>query len=228
MDEVRLSDLTGARVRRLGGAEGIGTCADFVIDVPRARLARLLVERQTDIGPRQALISADRLSMAAGDMAASVREEELSAEGVPGSVIRAALDLEALPPVVVGPFGNSMAPVMAAAVMNALRPGAPGEDTAARPAIDRTRGSWHWFSRLRGLPVFDMRGKLGRLSDIVLDRRRLGAVRLDVEPDEGEVRSFPFAALRNVDPEETSIVLEPAGTPPYSADAIIDDLERRR
>ena len=115
MDEVRLSALIGTRVRRLGGADGIGTCADFVLDVAGARLVRLLVERQTDLGPRQALISVDRLSMSAGDMAASVREDELSAEGVPGSVLRAALDLEALPPVVTGPFGNSMAPVMAAA-----------------------------------------------------------------------------------------------------------------
>lgn len=218
---MRATDLIGSRVtRRESGAE-IGTCIDLVIDTERGRIERALVDLDGVARGAETLFARARLALVDGRLAVSASDAELAArrDRAEPEDPAGALDLAALPPVVVGPFGYTVAPAMAAAMAND-RAGAAQDGGHRRPAIGAEGRAWHWFTALRDAPVFELTTELGRFRDVMIVPEDLGCRFLFTQGEDGGWHVFDFAVIRNVDPKGRAIIVERSETPPYSAEAI--------
>jgi len=225
---MKMSGLVGAEVRRSGGAD-LGTCIDVLVDTEAGRVVYAFVDKGPATNLDHALYSRDKMKVVDGALELDVSDEEISAahervgeEDEPGPAMP--LDLSSMPPLVVGPFGYTVAPTMAGAVANAYAESSRHE---ARPEIGEGHGQWHWFANLRGLPVFSERGELGKLSDIIVNPDGLFCVTLMVTTDHGEIYALDFAKLRMVSRDEKSVVLDLEKTPPYSVERIRDEMAER-
>jgi len=226
---MKLSELMGTRVRRTGGGGDLGTCIDVLVDTEAGRVVYALVEKGPPANLDHALYAHRKMRVVDGVLELDVTGEEISAahdrvgeEDAPGPAMP--LDLTHMPPLVVGPFGYTVAPAMAGAVANAYAEKSRHE---TRPEISEGHEQWHWFANLRDLPVFSERGELGRLTDIIVNPDGLLCVTLMVTTDHGEIYALDFAKLRMVGRGETSVVLDLEKTPPYSVERIRSDLEKR-
>lgn len=218
---MRLNRTIGLNVLRKGTSDNLGELVDLLIDVSTGKVVYALVSPGTVSA--DVLLSRARLSESGGKLEADVSDEDLerfrvgSGEEVePGGP----LDLATMPPMVVGPFGNVIAPAMGAALFNALA----GRDRRERPRLDEAHATWHWFEALHGLSVFDATEDLGVLDDIVANPETLTCEALELRDSGGQLYNFPFDSIRMVSRGETSIVLELSKTPPYSVERIQDEL----
>lgn len=216
-----LNDLLKKQALRESDGATLGNVIDALIDVKDGRVVYLLVSQGYFDAPL--VLSRKRISLVDGKVMVDVGEDDLDrlrAEAGPETAPEQPLDLTAMPPLVIGPFGNAVAPAMGAAVYNALT----GRDRESRPALDKAHAEWHWFETLHGLPVFDSTGELGALDDIFVDPATLTCKTLALRDTGGQLYSFPFSKIRMVSRGETSIVLELSSKPSYSVERIREDL----
>lgn len=212
-----LRDLMGARLQ-VGDREGYFRDAFFRIEDGMLRYVAI------DIGgwlnTDDVIVSMDLMSPpdpAQDDAPWQVRLSEAALEGAPrwtDSGKRQEVDLRNWPPVIVGPFGGTLSPILLyeqvhAAAGDAAEP----EDTAsAAPLVRNLQRAGKWL----GLPAFDASGELGRIRDMEFD------------PDNGRILAFvlegpgpmpsrgveiPYRALRHLADGETHLVFGPAPVP---------------
>lgn len=218
---MKFNDLFGRAIVRSDTGEHLGRVVDALIDVQAGTLAYLLVAPEAHGAPF--VLNRDRISLRDGAPQADVSGAMFQATDRAEAADRAPagpLDLTAMPPLVIGPFGNTLAPVMGAAVFNALA----GRARQDRPALDAVHAHWHWFETLHGLPVFDGSGELGALDDIIFDPATLSCKSLELRDGSGKLFGFPFATIRKVSRGSASIVLELSANPPYSIARIQQEL----
>lgn len=215
----RLSDLIGSPVRRLGGEEEIGSAVDFMIDIDQRTIVCALVDVLQTLHPAQTIFARERLSLDHGTLHASASVEELEARRDSSVEQVTGLDLAALPPVVVGPFGYTVAPAMAGAVLNAVM-GRLKSNSGERPEVERQDRNWHWFTQLFDIPVFEVTTELGKVADIGMEPRGLTCTELVLKTEKGDERSLDFSAIRNIDPNGESLIVETSPDTPYSAASV--------
>ena len=216
-----LNELLKKQALRESDGATLGNVIDALVDVKDGRVVYLLVSHGYFEAPL--VLSRKRVSLVDGKVLADVGEDELDRlRAGPGreQTPEQPLDLTAMPPLVIGPFGNAVAPAMGAAVYNALT----GRDRETRPALDEAHKDWHWYEALHGLPVFDSTGELGALDDIFIDPATLTCATLALRDTGGKLYSFPFGKIRMVSRGETSIVLELSSKPSYSVERIREEL----
>lgn len=219
---MKISDLIGMPVQQRASGGTIGTCTDFLVDVDAAHIFYMLVDIGDTFNSVPALVLRDQIKIGDGVIDVDVSDAQIAARReMESDVDHAQIDLTQAPPVVVGPFGYTLAPAMAGALFNARA----NRHRETRPDIDKKKEGWHWYENLHGLPVFDGAGELGELDDVIVNSQSLACVSLTTRNSKGEFASFPFKSIRMVSRGENSIVLELNKEPPYSAEHIRHEVE---
>lgn len=202
---MKLTNLIDTQILRSGTDAPIGRCVDMILQTREAQVDYVL----SDNGRNRALIARSCLSIRSSALVAGISQDRFDALDAEGAADDAGerpvlLDPMAMPPVLVGPFGNTVAPAMAASL-------AQSEFTAARdvarPAIDEKDAHWHWLGKIIGLPVFDTSREIGVLDDILIDPDTLMCRDLEVMSLSGTKRRLPFARLSHVSRQGDSIIL---------------------
>lgn len=220
----RLCDIVGTSVTREAERDDLGICADALLDTRDGRVVGLLLELDRPGGLMQAIVAPHRFAMDEQVLMVDVSDAELDAQGANQDPSAApVVDPAPMPPIFVGPFGFTISPAMATALVNS---------TMARwtrpmwepPTIDQQEKAWHWFSNLNGLPVFEGTRELGEMSDVTVDEDMTTCRELLVFDKPKGTRGLPFAAIRNVDRRESHVIVERREKPPYSVEAIVESL----
>ena len=130
--------------------------------------------------------------------------EEARTEGV---------NLSNWPPVIVGPFGSSVSPVLFYEdFQDAEEEDAESEpETQAPPKAAPLVRNLHRVGKWFGLPCFDAKGELGRIHDMTFDPDSCRILSFVLEgagarPDQG--REIPYQALRHLADGETHLIFE--------------------
>ncbi|NOD84730.1 PRC-barrel domain-containing protein [Ruegeria sp. HKCCD6119] len=202
---MKLSDLINKPVVPAGTDHAIGRVSDIAISAGQTELEYVLVNLSVAGGNDPVAFTADTLELGASVIECAFSHQQLHhLRQRKEDEDPLAVDIKGLPPLVVGPFGNAIAPVVMGAVLNdALR---------QRPQPTPPGSNFRWFTKLRGNPVFDATGELGKLKDIEFDpdTKVLRFLLIDGRPD---ILSFPFAELRNIPDDEHYMVLSTSSDP---------------
>lgn len=191
-----LSDLFDAPLETRSGK---GFLRDIFFDRRSGQLRLVAVETPYP-DHREALIDAARLSTPiheGGAWTLEVDEDDLAAAPHwPEVLEREQLDLSTWPLVVIGPFGNSFAPLMAlTALRSEMAEGAEPElgDDSADALVAPLEQARDWI----GVQVFGRDGELGRLAALLFEpaTRTIRIMRLDHTPEGGPV-DLPLSVLR--------------------------------
>lgn len=218
-----IQDLISSDVRRRGTAEPAGLCLDALIDVAEGHVAYFLLEVSGDAGPVPALIAPKHVIWSDQALVLDISEADLATATEKGAPPEAQpVDLTALPPLLIGPFGNTVAPAMFGALYNSIA----GRNRTPRPNVDAQHAAWHWFEDLQGRPVFDERGDVGSLRSLTLDAQGRQCTHLVVAPKQGEDLTIPFSALRNVSRTEQNLILDRTDPPPHSIARLEEEIEK--
>jgi hypothetical protein len=217
---MKLTKMIDAPVLDLDSDTETGTLVDVLIDTRSGDVQYVLIDKATGLGHESVLVSRQRIAHRDGRWHVHITPEEVVLRD-PG-IRRDAntpLDLCTMPPVLIGPFGYTVSPVLAGAMINAIT----GKSRAERPTIDQSHSDWFWFDSLQALPLFDSSGPLGHLADIVIDPMGLTCLSLVSRADDGAMATHAMGTLRHVTRNQDSIILELSDTPPYSVKALIND-----
>ncbi|NOD31822.1 PRC-barrel domain-containing protein [Ruegeria atlantica] len=202
---MKLSTLINTPVVPAGTDHAIGRISDIAIRAGQTELEYVLVNLSVAGGNDPVAFTADTLKLGASEVVCALSHHQVNhLRQREGGEDPLAVDIKGLPPLVVGPFGNAIAPVVMGAILNdALR---------QRPQPRPPGSNFRWFAKLQGNPVFDATGELGRFMDIELDpnTKVLRFLLIDGRPD---ILSFPFAELRNIPDDEHYMVLSRPSDP---------------
>lgn len=216
---MQMNTLIDAPTRQQHGDARIGRCLDVLLDTRTGRLLYAYFDLGGWLVGQPVVLSADRLGVDQGDITVTLTDMELEERRNNSEALQDAggpLDLTAMPPVVVGPFGYSVAPVMGAAMLNSMSV----QERPNRPDLDEKHVDWHWYSALRGLPVFDSAGPVGALTDILISDGLSHCTHLVCVDDSGKQTCFAFDKLRNVPRAAQSLIVELSDPAPYAAAAL--------
>ena len=184
---------------------------DFLFDAGRGTVKYAALDIGGWFDQTQVLISANRLGepdTAKREFVINLASEEV--ENAPkwepeGETFP--FDMAHLPPLVVGPFGSTYAPLMMAAQMNEAQASDDAAESAdLPPGADRLDRFSIWL----GTEVFGSDGELGRLGDILLDPAKMELTHFVVET--GGILStqehvLPYQTLRHMAKGDTHLVL---------------------
>ncbi|MFD0979453.1 PRC-barrel domain-containing protein [Tropicimonas aquimaris] len=196
-----------------------GTFSDAFFRIEDGGLTHILVDIGGWISSDRVLVSSEFLSPpedVQADAGWRVALDEQALDAAPRwgeSDGGGGIDLLKWPPVIVGPFGSTVSPILMYEQVRALQERA---ETAPAPAAARPQMSRNlqrvsaWF----GLPAFDASGELGKVHDLDFDpdSRRIVAVVLEADgalPTRG--REIPYGALRHLGGEGTHLVFQDLG-----------------
>ena len=220
-----LNSLIDTDVYQRGTDIVLGKCRDMLVDIKDARLTYVYVETGSWLLPSHALFSAARLSVEGSGLVLDATLEEVkertdtqAAEG------EHAPDPSHMPPMVVGPFGYTVSPLMAASLVDAFR----SRERDARPDAEGDSSTMRWFTHLQGLPVFDPWGALGDVSDIVVNPQDMRCISLRTV-DKGKNGLFDFHRIRRITQDDQSIILkshEPDSALAQALETLGSDAER--
>ncbi|RYH11328.1 PRC-barrel domain-containing protein [Tropicimonas sp. IMCC6043] len=165
------------------------------------------------------IVSTDLLSPPEGDSGRwSVSLDEAALETAPrwNETDRAEeIDLRLWPPVIVGPFGSTISPIL---LYEQLQAGKDDRDddtldgTSAAPLIRSLQRVGHWL----GLPAFDASGEIGRLHDMDFDPqngRILAFVLNGPGPLPSRGAALPYVMLRHIAEQGTHLVFGETAVP---------------
>lgn len=185
--------------------DGAYAAREAWLDAQRARLVYLEVETGGFLSrPRRALIHASRLSAGAPPRAEVDAAMIEAAETEPEEGFL--LDPAGLPPILTGPFGNTVSPLLMMAGMRseaveeqAPHPDAPGtrDDSGEEPGAEADpRAALERASEWLGAPVFGRAGELGRVDDLLLAKADWATAYLIVRARTGR-HAVPWAVVRH-------------------------------
>jgi len=120
------------------------------------------------------------------------------------------VDLSAWPPVIVGPFGGTYAPIL---LYEQLFAGFK-DDPAPTPDEDRLVTGMERATAWIGLPVFGLGGELGRVADLRFDpaTRRISTFLLARnDPESDDPVEYPMSAV-HLTRQKTHLVMEKDGS----------------
>jgi hypothetical protein len=209
-----LQSLADLMDRRLRVAERNVRAVEVFFDPKERRLRYLAVDIGGWFDVEEVLVSAEllvppddgrdhwSLRLDADALAAAPRWGE--------RVTAAPADLTGWPPVIVGPFGGTYAPMLLYEQMMAAEsavPSSPPETGPGEALVHRLERATEWL----GAPAFGTDGELGRVDDILFDIATLKLARLVLGSGgllshrAGEV---PIAAVRHMARQGTHLVLD--------------------
>ncbi len=189
------------RFRARLGDEGYAI-SDLLFNVPGGRMKYLVVDTGAWLESQQTLVAASLV----GDIDTETGEVLLDA--TPDQFADAprwhgdddALGpiLSALPPLVVGPFGSTYAPLAMVSEMSGMQSDQPEmqNDPRAEAAIERFEPARSWLQA----EIFGRDGELGTLGDLLLDTRSGRVTHLVVDNGSvlrGKLLVVPFEMLRH-------------------------------
>ena len=210
-----LQSLTELMERRLHLADRKVRADEVFFDPKDRRLRYLAVDIGGWFDVTEVIVSADLLvPPAEGRDHWSLRLDAAALEAAPRwgeSGMAAPVDLTGWPPIIVGPFGGTYAPMllyeqMVAAGQETARP-EPPEAESGEALVWRLERATEWLGRL----AFGTDGELGRVEDILFDDETLTLARLVLgsgglfSHHAGEV---PVSAVRHMARQGTHLVLD--------------------
>ncbi|WP_223423057.1 PRC-barrel domain-containing protein [Tateyamaria pelophila] len=215
---MKISEMIDAPVFDRDSDREMGSVTDALIDTLTGDIPYVLIDTSMGLGHAPVLVSRDRFTQRDGRWKVHISEEEsLRSKAEADEQSTTPLDLSMMPPALVGPFGYTVSPVMASALINTLT----GKSRKERPAIDQSHSDWFWFDTLHGLPLFDSSGSLGNLADVMVDPVQLACLSLVAQGEDRTLTTHDMGTLRHVTRDENSIILELSDPPPYSARAMM-------
>ncbi|MFP7673980.1 PRC-barrel domain-containing protein [Marivita sp. S0852] len=215
-----LTDVIDAPVYDPESGAKSGKIVDVLIDIESGALRYVLIDPVDKWTHTHFLLSQARLTNNDGRWLAHVSDQDRAASNNDQSdADTRPLNLHTMPPVLVGPFGYTVSPMLAGALFNALT----GKDRIERPEIDQSHSDWFWFETLHGLPLFDSSGPVGHLADFVIDPDKMLCLTLVAAEDEDRRTPYAIDTIRHVTSHEDSIIVELSDPPPYSAEAMLKD-----
>jgi hypothetical protein len=218
---MNLTTMIGAPARQMSGGSMRGECRDVLIDTAQARIVHAVFDVPWGFSSRYLVVPAQRLEWADGEWSLDIKDADVEGERTEdGGSSDTSVEIGEFPPVIVGPFGYTVAPMMAGALINSMNEDAV--PVAPTPEVTETPEG-HWLNRLKGLPLFDTTGALGTLVDIVVDPAGLDCISFTADSERGQRAAFPFDSMRHVAKDGSSIVLELSASPQYSARALSGD-----
>lgn len=202
---MRLSDLLNTPLIASESKDPIGHVSDVAIRPGQSALEYVLINLSTAGGFDPVAFSADLLHVGSDklecvytqDQINNHRQREAAKSNLP-------VNIEGLPPLVVGPFGDAIAPAVMGAVVN--------DAFVQRPKPEPPGGDYRWFTGLQGSPAFDATGELGVFHDVEFDPDSK-ALRFIVIDRQTDVARVHFEDLRNIPDNETHIVLSRSSDP---------------
>ncbi|SFD10340.1 hypothetical protein [Tropicimonas isoalkanivorans] len=158
---------------------------------------------------------------AAGDGEWVVKLDEDALAGAPRwerREEREEVDLQGWPPVIVGPFGSTISPLLLYQQLRELRGTGAGNDDGEESPVQSMERAGKWL----GLTAFDAVGELGKVEDFIFetDTNAIHAVILDRDaPGTDLGRELPIHHFRHMADQETHLVLDLRGTPAPDVEA---------
>jgi hypothetical protein len=192
-----LSDMLKSRATCEDGSFPV---TEVFFDAEDGRLAYLALDTGGWFERSEVIVAAGRMGLPDPDRhlwPAEISRAELeAAPDWSGDTDRVPPWITALPPIVIGPFGNTYSPLMLHAMLAAESDEADGPQTEAEARVYHFERASRW----RGRPVFGTGGELGRLGDLVFDlpARRLAHVVVESGGTlfARDARAVPVARLR--------------------------------
>ncbi|EEX10203.1 hypothetical protein SL1157_2257 [Ruegeria lacuscaerulensis ITI-1157] len=202
---MKLSDIITTPVVPTGTEDPIGRVADVAVRAGQAHLDFVLVNMSVTGGYDPVVFSADTLELGVGQVTCAYSQEQIEQlRHRKTEESHLPVGIEGLPPLVVGPFGNAIAPVVMGAVLN--------DALHDRPKPIPSERDCRWFTELQGNPAFDATGELGTLLDVEIDPTSK-ALRFLLIDRGSDTLSIPFAELRNIPDGEHYVVLSRSSDP---------------
>ncbi|SEW19258.1 hypothetical protein SAMN04488515_1513 [Cognatiyoonia koreensis] len=191
-----------------------GEILDFIVDIVTSRISMIFASVSTDRGKIPMLIDTRCAKLEGAQVLVdrskdgAIREIEKSDQAV---------DVSALPPLITGPFGNTVSLALMGALLNESL---FDSDAVERPdgAVD-SKGRF-WASQLQDVPVFNSIKELGRWHDIVVKCSDMACQNIILRTDEDE-QVIPFD-IRNIPKKADNIIVSDSVPAPWSVEAIIN------
>lgn len=217
---MRATQFIGRPVYQASSRLYLGDCADLLVDVKAGSIPFVLLDTKDGTEAALRLLVSSRLSVRDDDLLADLDDDSLPASVKPVVATTGEneqpIDLRNWPPLVVGPFGYTLAPALAGAIFNT----ASLRGDQEKPHIDKARASWHWFENLTRLPVFDTGGELGTVEDLTFDTATFTCNDLMTRDAKGDGAAYPVSAIRRVTKDADAVIVELSDPPPYSVERI--------
>ena len=203
------TELVGMSVVHANGKDIAGEVVDVAVQPGKATIPFVLVETNPAGGSAPVLVAGDALRCVDGKLYSVLPKAQFVAEADGDEPSLGHLvDETAMPPIIVGPLGNTIAPALMAALFNARRQNAPRPDLPDAEAA--------WVSEIADQPVFDASGELGRLVDFEIDPDSMVCQEFIIRRPDGARIKLPFSAIRNV-PDKASHVVVSGEKGPFAA-----------
>ena len=124
-----ITSLIDADVYQHGTGTVLGKCRDLLLDSDAGQITYIYLETGGWLAPAHALFAVARLSLDGTRLALSATPAEVTERSEGQAPAEGAPDPADMPPIVVGPFGDTVSPMMAATLIDAFR----ARDPNARP-----------------------------------------------------------------------------------------------
>lgn len=209
---MKASQLVGTSLVHDGTVQSAGTITDIAVEPGRDTIPHILVDVASDTGGVTPVLFAGsvvrlrdgalRMTLTEAELASRLEEAEAQrrADAEEDGGEGAGLDPRMMPPVVVGPFGYTIAPALMASLLSARL------EKTERPDLPRNAAAW--VSQISGQPAFDASGELGTLEDFEIDAERMVCVGCFVREPAGTLLAMPFSALRPLPDKGTHVLVQ--------------------
>ncbi|MEO0751322.1 MAG: PRC-barrel domain-containing protein [Pseudomonadota bacterium] len=182
------------------------TIRDVFVSVDDAALRFLLLDIGSWFEPDLALVQIDKVtSLSLVDTKLYLAIDKAAFEAAPQFRPESQDFLDRMPPVIIGPFGNTASPLMMAAAVASGKP-TPDDDRAKRADAHLKR-----FTDLQGLDAFGKDGQLGTIEDIVISTRGFAITHVAINTAKGPSDQqvlVPVQTLRHMARQDTHLVFD--------------------
>lgn len=178
--------------------------SDVFVSLSDRELSYLTIDTGGWFATDSVLLSANLITdISTDDRTLTLNVDEATIRSAPTLPEDSSSLVDALPPILIGPFGNTISPEMMAMMAHSNR-GKTGDATARTRHLDR-------FSQIEGTDAFGKDGELGRVVDVLVSPDTHTLTHLVV--DSGKVLSgrqliVPIEKLRYQAEQETHLVFD--------------------
>ncbi|SFS05004.1 hypothetical protein [Yoonia litorea] len=189
---VNASDLIGQHVEHASETAITGTVRDILFSENLRDVLFFLVETKSEDATAPLLFSPSMLDRRENDGMVTAAHPDDLRQQVAATAPRAALPLDVsdLPSTLIGPFGNTISPMMMAALFNS-------RSKADRPPLPGGEAMGLWLTELKDTPLRAHVGEVGKIVDVILSDAMDIVEQLSIERAGEDPVVLPHGAVRS-------------------------------